>query len=58
VENVQLLDDFVNPKTKRQSKCFRINYRSMDRSLTNEEINDLQAVVRDRVAMDLKCELR
>src|SRR5688500_5535511 len=37
VEDVQLVDEFVNPKTGLRSKCFRINYRSMDRNLTNEE---------------------
>lgn len=30
-EDVVLIDDFVHPKTGRQSKCFRVNYRSMDR---------------------------
>jgi phenylalanyl-tRNA synthetase alpha chain len=30
-EDVVLIDDFVHPKTGKQSKCFRINYRSMDR---------------------------
>lgn len=31
VEDVSLIDEFKNPKTGRTSKCFRINYRSMDR---------------------------
>lgn len=42
VENVKLVDSFVNPKTDRKSLCFRINYQSMDRNLTNAEVNDLQ----------------
>jgi phenylalanyl-tRNA synthetase alpha chain len=25
------IDDFVHPKTGRRSKCYRLNYRSMDR---------------------------
>ena len=25
------IDDFQHPKTGRQSKCYRLNYRSMDR---------------------------
>ena len=25
------IDDFKHPKTGRQSKCYRLNYRSMDR---------------------------
>ncbi|KAI9327813.1 hypothetical protein DFJ73DRAFT_782753 [Zopfochytrium polystomum] len=31
VEDVTLIDTFANKKTNRVSKCFRINYRSMDR---------------------------
>ncbi|CAJ0759397.1 2056_t:CDS:2, partial [Entrophospora sp. SA101] len=42
VEDVKLVDDFINPKTKKRSLCYRINYRSMDRTCTNEEINDIQ----------------
>eukprot|EP00954_Amorphochlora_amoebiformis_P003047 238894-Amorphochlora_amoeboformis.AAC.1 len=36
VEGVQLIDQFKHPKTNRESRCYRINYRSMERSLTNE----------------------
>jgi len=43
VEEVKLIDDFTNKKTGRTSNCFRISYRSNERSLTDEEINDLQA---------------
>jgi phenylalanyl-tRNA synthetase beta subunit len=39
---VELIDEFVHPKTGRGSKCFRVNYRSMERSLTNEEVDVLQ----------------
>eukprot|EP00520_Triparma_pacifica_P013267 CAMPEP_0118649458 /NCGR_PEP_ID=MMETSP0785-20121206/9715_1 /TAXON_ID=91992 /ORGANISM="Bolidomonas pacifica, Strain CCMP 1866" /LENGTH=201 /DNA_ID=CAMNT_0006541749 /DNA_START=494 /DNA_END=1096 /DNA_ORIENTATION=- len=39
VEKVELIDEFVHPKTKKVSNCFRVTYRSMDRNLTNEEID-------------------
>lgn len=42
VVQVELIDEFVHPKTGRGSKCFRVNYRSMERSLTNEEVDVLQ----------------
>jgi phenylalanyl-tRNA synthetase alpha chain len=58
VESVVLVDEFVHPKTGRGSKCFRVNYRSMERSLTNEEIDVLQEEVRTQMAEALKVELR
>lgn len=39
---VILVDEFCHPKTQRQSKCFRIMYRHMDRNLTNAEVDQVQ----------------
>lgn len=49
VESVTLIDEFVHPKNGRKSQCYRINYQSMDRNLTNEEIN----AINDNVEQDL-----
>lgn len=38
-ESCQVIDSFTHPKTGRKSLCFRVNYRHMDRSLTNEEVD-------------------
>ena len=57
VEKIELIDSFTHPKTGRTSKCYRISYRSMDRSLTNEEIDELQFKLRDECP-SLGCELR
>ncbi|KAF0363291.1 phenylalanyl-tRNA synthetase [Gigaspora margarita] len=58
VEDVKLVDDFMHPKTKKRSLCFRINYRSMDRTCTNEEINGIQDKIRKSVAEKLDVTLR
>jgi len=58
VEEVRLVDAFTHPRTARVSNCYRISYRSMERSLTDEEINALQERVREGVAGELKVELR
>lgn len=50
VEKIECIDEFTNPKTNRSSKCYRIAYRSMDRSLTNDEIDALQDGLRDQSA--------
>lgn len=58
VEHVELIDEFSHPTTGKLSNCFRITFRSMDRSLTNEEVDDLQERIRKSVAHDLRLELR
>jgi len=58
VESVSLIDKFDNPKKAKTSHCYRINYRSMDKSLTNEEVDALQEQVRELAAKKLSCELR
>ena len=58
VEQVSLIDSFRHPKTNRLSHCYRIAYRSMDRSLTNSEIDSLQEQVRLLATKRLGLELR
>jgi phenylalanyl-tRNA synthetase alpha chain len=58
VESVALVDGFTHPKTGRESRCYRITYRSMERTITNEEINLVQDQVRSRLAQELGLELR
>jgi phenylalanyl-tRNA synthetase alpha chain len=58
IEQVSLLDEFVHPKSGRVSHCYRVTWRSMDRSLTNEEIDALQEKVREQVSKELGAELR
>lgn len=58
VEDVTLIDEFTHPKTSRKSMCYRINYRSLERTLTNEEANDLNDTVREKLVNQLGVELR
>ncbi|KAF8844965.1 phenylalanyl-tRNA synthetase [Paxillus ammoniavirescens] len=58
VEDVKMMDNFTHPKTSRKSVCYRINYRSMDRSLTNDEANTLHALVLSRLEDQFRVEIR
>ena len=58
VERVENIDNFTHPKSGKTSNCYRVTYRSMDRSLTDAEINALQDDLRDRTAATLGVELR
>lgn len=58
VEDVKLTDDFTHPKTKRRSLCYRINYRSLERTLTNEKTNRLHSEVSAALAQRLGVEIR
>jgi len=53
-----MIDEFKHPKSTRVSRCYRINYRHMDRSLTNEEVDTYQKKLRELVESELGCDLR
>ncbi|KAF8628394.1 hypothetical protein AX15_003918 [Amanita polypyramis BW_CC] len=58
VEDVKKIDNFVHPKTNKTSQCFRINYRSMDRSLSNDEVNTVQSHVTEQLRNQFGVEIR
>jgi len=58
VEKVEMFDEFTHPKTGRSSQAWRITYRHMDRSLTNEEVDLIQVNIREELTTQLKVELR
>ncbi|KAH8677349.1 phenylalanyl-tRNA synthetase [Xylariales sp. PMI_506] len=58
VEDVKLVDSFTHPKSGRRSLCYRINYRSLERTLTNAETNDLHDQVTSLLVDKLGVEIR
>lgn len=58
VEDVKLVDEFTHPKTGRKSMCYRINYRSLERTLTNLETNKLHDEVTSALVEKLGVEIR
>ncbi|RFU29383.1 hypothetical protein B7463_g6964, partial [Scytalidium lignicola] len=58
VEDVTVVDEFTHPKTGKKSLCYRINYRSLERTLTNEEANGYHEKVRNALVDKLGVELR
>ncbi|KAI1132524.1 phenylalanyl-tRNA synthetase mitochondrial precursor [Nemania abortiva] len=58
VEDVKLVDQFTHPKTGGRSMCYRINYRSLERTLTNDETNNFHKKVGRALEEKLGVELR
>ncbi|KAL8907420.1 MAG: hypothetical protein Q9171_005862 [Xanthocarpia ochracea] len=58
VEDVRLVDQFQHPGSGRKSLCYRINYRSLERTLRNEETNEMHEHVRGQLVKKLGVELR
>jgi len=58
IEKVNCIDTYEDKKRHRTSKCFRIFFRSLERTLQNSEINSLQGKMREDFQKILKLELR
>lgn len=58
VEDARLVDEFTHPKTGRRSMCYRVNYRSLERTLTNQETNELHGEVSKALVEKLGVEIR
>lgn len=56
IESITLIDQFN--KNGRDSLCYRVTYRSMDGTLTNTEVDKVQNLIRNRIADELKVEIR
>ena len=58
VERIELIDEFTHPKSGRHSLCYRFTFRSMERTLTDQEVNAMHEDIRGRVESEVNVELR
>ncbi|RKF61505.1 Phenylalanine--tRNA ligase, mitochondrial [Golovinomyces cichoracearum] len=58
VENVTRIDEFKHPITGRISWCYRVNYRSLEKTLSSFEANALHDAVKEELVRKLDVQLR
>lgn len=58
VENVTRIDEFKHPVTGRISWCYRVNYRSLEKTLSSFEANALHDTVKKELVRKLDVQLR
>ncbi|KAK2720287.1 hypothetical protein QYM36_004237 [Artemia franciscana] len=58
VEQVNLVDKFYHPKKKLYSRTYRIVYRHMEKTLTQEEVNKVHRLVEEAAERSLEVKIR
>jgi phenylalanyl-tRNA synthetase alpha chain len=55
---VTLVDRFVHPKKKLTSHCYRLVYRHMEKTLTQDEVNSVHKEIENAAKEQLKVDIR
>ena len=55
---ISLVDSFTHPKKQLTSHCYRIVYRHMERTLTQEEVNKIHKQIEEEAAQRLNVSIR
>lgn len=58
VSSVELIDQYQTADTNKKSYSFRILFESLDRTLTNDEVNELMDLIKKNLIEDYSVELR
>jgi len=58
VEHVELFDTFFHPKKKQTSHAYRITYRHMEKTFSQEEANEIHQVIEENAAKLLGVTIR
>lgn len=58
IEQILLKDEFTHPKTKKTSHCYSIVYRHMERTLTQNQVNDIHNKIGKTAATKLNVIIR
>jgi phenylalanyl-tRNA synthetase beta subunit len=55
---ISLVDTFTHPKKQQTSHCYRIVYRHMEKTLTQEEVNVIHRQIEKAAALKLNVSIR
>lgn len=58
ISGTNILDEFTNPKTGKKSISYRINFESLERTLTSDEVNEKMTKIKNFLVEKYNVEMR